>query len=338
MTAYYLGIDVGSSKTHALIADAAGRCAGFGAAGAGNYQTVGYDGLARAMQTAFAAASRMAGMGAAGIAGAGFGVAGHDWPADHPPHLQAIATLGLVCPFELVNDAINGLLAGTTAGWGVNVTAGSSNNCRGRDRAGREGRIVGNGAPFGEYGGAAEIVARGLQAVNHAWIRRGPPTALTAAYLAATGASDAMDLMEGLSFGRYQLSSELAVAVFRAAEAGDEVAADVVRWAGAELGWLAVAVIRQLALEDEAVEIVQSGSIFDGGPRLSEAMAAVVLRHAPRARLIRLPTLPVVGAVLLGMSAAGVDGYAVRDTLIATLPEVAEVRGQGRASFLAPGP
>ncbi len=121
MAPYYLGLDVGSSKTHALIADAAGRCVGFGAAGAGNYQTVGYDGLARAMGTAVAAAARLAGVSAADIAGAGFGVAGHDWPADRPPHLEAIATLGLSCPFELVNDAVNGLLAGTTAGWGVNV-------------------------------------------------------------------------------------------------------------------------------------------------------------------------------------------------------------------------
>ena len=323
---YYLGLDVGSSKTHALIADATGRCVGFGAAGAGNYETVGYDGLTRAMQTAFAAAAQMAGVGAADIAGAGFGVAGHDWPADRPPHLAAIATLGLSCPFELVNDAVNGLLAGTTAGWGVNVTAGSSNNCRGRDRAGREGRIVGNGAPFGENGGAAEIVARGLQAVNHAWIRRGPPTALTDAYLAATGASDAMDLMEGLSFGRYYLRGELAIEIFRAADAGDAVAAGIVRWAGAELGWLAVAVIRQLALQDEAVEVVQSGSIFDGGPRLSAAMAAVVLRHAPRARLVRLRTLPVVGATLLGLSAAGQEAYAVREAIIATLPTVIGAR------------
>jgi len=165
-----------------------------------------------------------------------------------------------------------------------------------------------------------------LQAVNHAWIRRGPPTALTDAYLAATGATDAMDLMEGLSFDRYQLRGELAVAVFRAADAGDAVAADIVRWAGEELGWLAVAVIRQLDLQDEAVEVVQSGSIFDGGPRLSEAMSAVVLRHAPRARLVRLRTLPVVGAVLLGLSAAGQDAYAIRDAIIGTLAIVAGSR------------
>jgi len=67
MAPCYLGLDVGSSKTHALIADAAGRCVGFGAAGAGNYQTVGYDGLARAMGTAVAAAARLAEIGRAHV-------------------------------------------------------------------------------------------------------------------------------------------------------------------------------------------------------------------------------------------------------------------------------
>jgi len=313
---YYLGIDVGSSKTHALIADEAGRCRGFGAAGAGNYQTVGYDGLALTLQAAFAAAAAEAGVAPGEIAGAGFGVAGYDWPSDHPAHLAAIATLGLNCPLEIVNDAVNGLLAGTSAGWGVNVTAGSSNNCRGRDRHGREGRIVGNGALFGEYGGGIEIAMRGLQAVNYAWIRRGPPTALTAAYLAATGATDPADLMEGLSFDRYRLHAANALTVFQAAAAGDEVAAGIIRWAGEELGWLAVAVIRQLGLEDEAVEVIQSGSVFDGGAIITEPMRAVVLRHAPRARLFRLQTLPVVGPTLLAMIVAGRDAYAVRDALV----------------------
>jgi hypothetical protein len=162
---YYLGLTSAPAKPTPSSSTRRGAAAALARRGA-TYQTVGYDGLARTMAAAFAA--QMAGVSAADIAGAGFGVAGHDWPTDRPPHLEAIATLGLSCPFELVNDAVNGLLAGTTAGWGVNVTAGSSNNCRGRDRAGREGRIVGNGATFGEYGGAAEIVARGLQAVNHA--------------------------------------------------------------------------------------------------------------------------------------------------------------------------
>ena len=60
------------------------------------------------------------------IAGAGFGVAGYDFPSDRESHLQTISTLKLSCPVEVVNDGWNGLLAGATPGIGVNVTADHS--------------------------------------------------------------------------------------------------------------------------------------------------------------------------------------------------------------------
>ena len=125
---YFLGIDVGSSKTHAIIADESGCCVGFGKAWGGNHQGVGYDGLENVLRESFGGACEMAGVDAADIVGAGFGVAGYDFPSDREQHLQAIAALGLTCPLEVVNDGMNGLLAGAARGVGVNVTAGSSNN------------------------------------------------------------------------------------------------------------------------------------------------------------------------------------------------------------------
>ncbi|MEW5829908.1 MAG: BadF/BadG/BcrA/BcrD ATPase family protein [Chloroflexota bacterium] len=236
---YFLGFDVGSSKTHALVADESGRCLGFGKAWGGNHQTVGYDGLADALQQAFEQARQTANVTAEQIAGAGFGVAGYDFPSDREPHLEAIARLGLSCPVEVVNDGLNGLLAGASHGIGVNVTAGSSVNCCGRGPNGETGRIVGNGSAFGEFGGGMEIVRKGLHMVNYAWIRRIPPTALTAVYLDATGARDELDLMEGLSTEYYHLFPFIAVRVFEAARAGDAAAREVIRWAGEELGALA---------------------------------------------------------------------------------------------------
>ena len=233
-----------------------------------------------------------------------------------------IAALGLSCPVEVVNDGVNGLLAGATRGIGVNVTAGSSNNCRGRNAAGKEGRIVGNGATFGEYGGAAEIVRRGLQKVNHAWIRRIPPTALTQIYLKAVDAKDEIDLMEGLSSDRYHLFPFIAVDIINAAQAGDAAARDVIQWAGEELGWLAVSVARQIEMENEEVEIIQSGSVFDAGAILTDPMRAVVLQYCPRAIIKRLDGPPVVGAVILGMEQAHFDGYAVRDVMVRTAKEI----------------
>jgi len=315
---YFAGFDVGSSKTHALIADERGQCVGSGKAGGGNYQAVGYEGLKAALRESLDAARSMSGLNSAQIAGAGFGIAGYDFPSDRAPHLAVIATLGLACPVEVVNDGVNGLLAGATRGIGVNVTAGSSNNCRGRNRHGKEGRIVGNGTQFGEFGGAMEIVQRGLHLVNYAWIKRSPATALTQIYLAAAGAKDELDLMEGLSNEHYSLPASLAAQVSAAARNGDAAAQAVLRWAGEELGWLAVSVARQIEMENDAVEIIQSGSVFAAGRALTEPMAGIVLRHCPRAKIIRLNGPPVVGAVLLGMEQANFDGYVVREVMART--------------------
>ncbi len=321
---YFLGIDVGSSKTHALIADESGRCIGFGKAWGGNHQVVGYDGFTDVLKQSFEQASQMANVRAEQIAGAGFGVAGYDFPSDREPHLESIAKIGLSCPVDVVNDGVNGLLVGTTHGIGVNVTAGSGVNCRGRGPNGEEGRIVGNGSSFGEFGGGIEIVWRGLHMVNYAWIKRIPPTALTAIYLDATGAKDELDLMEGLSNDYYHLFPFIAVKIFEAAQAGDTASREVIHWAGEELGWLAVSVVRQIGMKQAEVEIVQSGSVFDGGEMLTEPMLQVIFQHVPKARITRLDGPPVVGPLLLGMHMAGVDGYPFRQTLIQTAKELVQ--------------
>jgi len=315
---YFLGIDVGSSKTHALIADENGRCLGFGKSWGGNYQSVGYEGLSEALQQSFSQASEAAQVTVEQIAGAGFGVAGYDFPSDRAQHLDAIASLGLACPVEVINDGLNGLLAGTTHGIGVNVTAGSSVNCRGRGPDGRDGRIVGNGVAFGEYGGGFEIAWRGLHMVNYAWIKRIPPTKLTQIYLEATGAKNEMDLMEGLSNNSYHLFPFITIEIFQAAREEDTAALEVLRWAGAELGWLAISVIRQIGMENDDVEVVQSGSVFEGGALITSPMQETIIEHIPNARLIRLDGPPVVGPVILGMQMAGLDGHAVRVPLVQT--------------------
>jgi N-acetylglucosamine kinase-like BadF-type ATPase len=258
------------------------------------------------------------------IAAAGFGVAGYDFQSDRGGHLQAIGTLGLSCPLEVTNDGMNGLFAGATCGIGVNVTAGFSNNCRGRGRNGQEGRIVGNGPAFGEYGGAIEIVGRGLQMVNYAWIKRIPPTQLTKIYMEAVDAKDEIDLMEGISNQRYHLFPELALEVIKAARKGDHAACEILQWAGEELGWLAVSVARQIEMEHEEVEIIQSGSVFRAGELITEPMRDLVLKHCPKAKLIRLDGPPAVGAVILGMEQVNFDGYAVRDNMVRTAKEIVQ--------------
>jgi N-acetylglucosamine kinase-like BadF-type ATPase len=315
---YFLGVDVGGTKSHALVADETGQALGLGVGGAGNYEVVGYQGLVETLNAITSEALAAARISKNQLAGAGFGIAGYDWPAEREPTCQAIQTLGLSVPFEFVNDTIIGLLAGATEGWGVAVVAGTSCNCRGRDRQGREGWTTGAGPWMGEYGGASELVARALQAVALAWTQRGPATRLAEAFIDLTGATDVMDLLEGLVLRRYQLSASAAPVVFEVAAGGDEVAQEVIRWAGRELGSLAVGVIRQLGFERADFEVVLIGSLFRGSPALIETMSATIRAVASKARLVRLATPPVVGGVLLGMEQAGVEHVSIRQTLIDT--------------------
>ena len=254
------------------------------------------------------------------IAGAGFGVAGYDWPSERAATLEAIATLGLRCSYEAVNDALIGLLAGAEQGWGIAVIGGTSNNCWGWG-PGRQpvGHVTGNGLMFGEYGGASELMWKARAAVAAEYTCRGPRTALTGAFIEVTGALSLEDLLDGLSQDRYEIGAEHAPLVFQLAGAGDPVARECIDWAGRELGSLACGVIRQIGIADRAFEVVLVGSLYNGGERLIGPMRETIQSLAPRARLVKLAAPPVVGAVILGMDVAGETGSALREALTESL-------------------
>ena len=315
MTRFFLGFDVGATKSHVLVADNTGRALGFAQGGPGNPMTIGYDRFAELLRAITHEVLVSAGVGKHDVAGAGFGIGGYDWPSQREPILRAIQSLGLDAPVEIVNDAIIALLAGASDGWGLAVVAGTSCNCWGWDQGRRVGRMTGF-SWLGEAAGSGELVSKALEAIAREWTQRGPPTDLTPAFVELVHARDAAGLLEDLTLGRLRLGAESAPVVFRVAAEGDPVARELVAWAGRELGDLAVGVIRQLHLERQTFEVVLAGSFFNGSPRLAETMRQVILGVAPGARLVRLHMPPVVGGVLLGMEIAGIKASPVRQTLV----------------------
>jgi N-acetylglucosamine kinase-like BadF-type ATPase len=324
---YYLGADLGATKTHTLIVDDTGRALGFGESGPGNHENVGYDGMFEAMQLGLDQALRTAGLTKADIAGAGFGVAGYDWASEREATASAIQRLGLDAPYLFVNDTVPGLVAGSEEGWGVVVVSGTGSNCRGWDREHkREGRVTGHGNLMGEGAGGSELIHRGMQLVGYAWSKRGPMTALSDAFIKHVGAKDLEDLMRGYTTGEYHVGAEAAPIVFQVAQAGDAVARGLIHWAGCELGEMANAVIRQLEFEKLAFDIVLTGSMFEGGPMLIDPMRETIHKFAPKARLVRLRVPPVIGAAILGMEACSVKASAsVRSVMADTVLSIRSI-------------
>lgn len=318
MTRYFLGVDVGSSKTHAAIADEAGAVVGFGHAGAGNHESVGIAGFQKTLEKAVHGALADANIEGAAISGLGLGVAGYDWPSDAPMMHNVIGTLGLQAPYQFVNDSVIGLIAGARQGWGVSVGAGTGCNACGRTRDGREGRVTGNGDLFGERGGGGQLVRAALAAISQAWSMRGPETSLSKIFVEHFGASDVTNMLEGIARGRYHHAANMAPLVFSAAREGDEVAISVIRYIADGLGDLACGVIRQLDIAGQEFEVVLAGSLYKGSPLIAETMRESIHALAPGAALVRLGAPPVVGAVMLGMEQVQLDFTPLRDQLIST--------------------
>lgn len=321
---YFLGVDAGGTKTHTLIADETGKAIGFGFAGPGNWESVGYEGLSKILLDTTFQALEMAKLSISQISGVGMGLAGYDWPSQRQAHLDAIQPLKLVCPLEIVNDTTLGILAGAEEGWGLSVVSGTGCNCRGwsRDRK-REGRVVGGASHWsGEAAGGFDILARAMRSVTFEWVKREPTTALTPAFIQKTGAKDLDDLVEGLYLGRFSFDQALILTIFEVARKGDRQALEVIRWAGSELGMMAVSVINQLGLQNETFDVVLIGSLYDGHPLMAETMRTTIHCIAPGAKLIRLTAPPVVGGVILGMQTAGFDARQARPTLLATTREL----------------
>lgn len=321
---YFLGLDGGGTKTHALVSDETGRAVGFGRSGPGSWESVGYEGLAHNLNEAASKALAMAGLDRTQIAGMGLGLSGYDWPLQESAHREAIASLGIDAPARLVNDAVLGIPAGTESGWGISVVSGTGCNCRGLGRDFRqEGRVVGGAGHWsGEYAGGGDILARALRAVAFEWTRRGPATALSAAFLNHTGAKDLAEFIEGTYLGRYGFDPAMILLVFEIARTGDPQAIEVMRWAGQELGNMAVSVVNQLNIHDTAFDVVLIGSIYEGHPLIQESLGATVRQAAPAARMVRLHVPPVVGATLLGMEITGQNFLISRPRLIGSTSEL----------------
>jgi N-acetylglucosamine kinase-like BadF-type ATPase len=323
VTRVVAGVDVGGSKTLAAVADEDGRILGTGSAGGGNRQMVGAAGFRAAVDAAVEAALAAAGAESGDLVGLHVGAAGLDFPEDGVELTDALAGYrGAV----VENDALLGLHAGTSSGWGGVVIGGSGTNAAARAPDGTTVFVGGMGWHAGDSGGASMLGVEAQRLAIRSWEGREPPTRLTAALVGLMAATDMAEVFKRVStFDRVPDPLDVAPLVAAAARDGDEPSAALLAAHGKELGLAVGTALRRLELHDRAPEVVGLGGMFPmcDGTGLFAAMQAEVQVHAPGASVSVLGTEPVVGAVVAALRHAGHE------------PDVAALRTQWVESWAA---
>jgi N-acetylglucosamine kinase-like BadF-type ATPase len=305
---YFLGVDGGQTSTTAIIGDDTGRVLGTGRGG-----PVGPADFINAVTTSLGAACSEAGLDAGSVrfASACLGFSGG--AADKKAILgQILASDRMIVTDDAV-IALTGALAGEP---GIVVIAGTGSIAFGRNAQGQTARAGGWGYLFGDEGGGFWIVREAMRAAlrwEEGW---GPPTALRAMFLDATGARNMNDLIHRCytaEFPRARIAG-LSLRVNYVVENGDPVAREILGEGAREVARLGHAIRRQLFEPTESVRCAYVGGVFHSRTLLSRFRDEVERQPA----LIAAPPIhdPALGALLEAYREVGAIPYGIRQPFL----------------------
>jgi len=309
---FVLGVDGGNSKTIVMIARSDGEVAAVTRTGCGNHQGIGVEPAMAAIEAAVDGALRSAGLQRTDLAAACFALAGADFDEDFALLRPALAGRAFAPVWQLHNDTMAALRAGTENRDAVALIVGAGMNAAARNAEGEEARYLALGWKSGDWGGGGDIAEEAIRLSIQDWDGRGRPTALRPLVLRQLGVVDFDSLIRALYRREIPRARILGLVphVLRAADAGDQVAIAIVRRAGEESAAMGTALMRRLGLLASEVDVVLTGSVLRAGCRtLVDTISDRIREAAPRANLVVPRDEPVVGAVLgaLDLDGAPVD-------------------------------
>jgi N-acetylglucosamine kinase-like BadF-type ATPase len=298
---YFLGIDGGGTKTHAVVTTSSCRVIGEGFSGAANPLRIGLAEAVSHVVHAVADACGQAGIKLNDISSACAAIAGINHPIHYHTMKDALDEAMQVAGLELVTDARAALEGALDGKAGIVVIAGTGSIVIGVNQDGRQARAGGFGPTLSDEGSGYYIAQKALKAVVSAFDGRSPKTIMAdriCKRLGVAGPSDLPAVIYNSDAEPVEIAS-LAELVDEAAQEGDSVARAILVGAGRELGRLAVSVIEKLSLQSTAFHIACVGSVFRSGEIVLEPLRQAVLGVAPRAEIGAPLYSPAIGAAML---------------------------------------
>ncbi|PVC87204.1 BadF/BadG/BcrA/BcrD ATPase family protein [Streptomyces sp. CS131] len=242
-------------------------------------------------------------------------LANADLPVEEAELAAALESRGWGSSVEVRNDTFAILRAGVDEPRGVAVVCGAGINCVGMTPDGRTARFPAIGRISGDWGGGSGLAEEALWFAARAEDGRGEASELARALPRHFGLDSMYGLIEALHRGAIPLGRrhELTPVLFATAEAGDPVAAALVKRQAHEVVAMASVALDRLDLLEEEAPVLLGGSVLAARhPQLNDRIAALLAARAPKAEVRVVSEPPVLGAALLGLDRTGAGPEAHR--------------------------
>lgn len=307
-----LGLDGGGTKTVCVLMDSRGKVLGRGEAGASNYQVVGKQAAVLSIQSAIVQA--VASTERVKVEAICLGLAGVDRPEDiqiahsFVEQLKSSNSLPVTWTLQpsnivLCNDALIALVGGVGHSVGIVAIAGTGSMVFGRNQKGDTKRVGGWGHILGDEGSAYYIAVQGMRSALRAHDGRDSPTSLQERlreHLSLLTLENLIEVVYQRGWSVKEIAS-LAPIVDQAAASGDEVALTIIENSVHELVKATQGVINSIFTQNEGIEVVTTGSVWQGISLIRERFEASLVKRSPLAKVIFPQYEPAYGAGLLAL-------------------------------------
>ncbi|MBN3878387.1 MULTISPECIES: N-acetylglucosamine kinase [unclassified Nostoc] len=312
---YVLGIDGGGSKTVCVLMDDLYQVLGHGEAGPSNYQSIGIEATLQSIQSAIHNAVEAAIItNTVNIDAICLGLAGVGRAADIEVVKRLVQELQnkkcmpinwVLQPGNIIicNDALIALVGGIGQPVGIVVAAGTGSIVFGQNHQGDTKRVGGWGYILGDEGSAYKIAIAAMNAALKSYDGREISTSLIEDFKQHLDLENIEDLIEVVyrqKWGVKQIAA-LAPVVDLAAASGDIVANLIIDDAVKELVKATSTVMDAIFSADLVLEIVTTGSVWQGRCKIHERFAASIVKNFPNVKVIFPRYEPAYGAGLLAL-------------------------------------
>lgn len=319
---YYLGIDGGGTKSHAVITDESGFVLGEGKSGGSNPHNVSFEVALGHLREAVGVARKDV-IAKRGVReeelrfeAACLGLAGIDTDMDRVNVSREIMKLEVgertfgAREMLLVNDGLVTLKAGTDVNWGISLIAGTGANCYGLSPSGREAIAGDWGFVLGDQGSSYAMGREILRQVLKEYDGRRHQTKLTQAVLEFYRFKEVPELVDWVYRNQVIPVQEIAALarIFDDTSLGDclEVSR-IINLGVSELVEAYAAVSRRMAFDEDEVDVpvVLGGGLFAMKGLFAERVKRSILDMSPNVEVIIPKRSPAEGAAKIARSLRG---------------------------------